>query len=184
MKQRDYYKSFYWDEMRLASPSSSTPNSLFHMRKIFIEQLPAAGVILDVGCGRGTNGQFVQLPQQSYLGIDLSFLALRQAREKNLTTALADLEQPLPFPSEEFAGAICMEVLEHLFDPRSLLEESLRILKPRGVLIVSVPNIAHHSHRLRLLGGKFVAGGHPDTPIPRGAILIFAFLVAAPCTIS
>lgn len=120
--------------------------------------------MLDVGCGAG--GPYAQaLARQAglYAGVDLSRSALLQRGRGGLQGLQADLERPLPFAPGSFDAAVCFEVLEHLFDPAALLSDIHRVLKPGGILIASVPNIAHLPQRLRLLGGKFVAGGHPGT---------------------
>lgn len=53
-------------------------------------------------------------------------------------TILADAAA-LPFRENSFDVIVCSEVLEHVYDYRSLLEESLRVLKPQGLLLATVP---------------------------------------------
>lgn len=45
----------------------------------------------------------------------------------------------LPFKDEEFDIVLCCSVLEHLEDPRKAIAEMMRVLKPKGRIIVSVP---------------------------------------------
>lgn len=47
-----------------------------------------------------------------------------------------------------------LEIIEHLFDTESFLEEIYRVLKPNGILILSTPNITGLGCRLRCLFGK------------------------------
>jgi SAM-dependent methyltransferase len=56
----------------------------------------------------------------------------------------------LPFSDGSFDAAACIEVLEHLFEPQRAVSEVLRVLRPGGVLIVTVPNIAYWRWRLDL----------------------------------
>jgi predicted SAM-dependent methyltransferase len=46
---------------------------------------------------------------------------------------------------------LAVEVLEHLFEPLKAAEEFYRVLKPGGVLFVSLPNVAYWRRRLELL---------------------------------
>ncbi len=164
MKQRTYYQQVYWDELKATSASLGAPRdrASTDLARVFRQHLPHAVTILDVGCGNGsTYAPLLRQYARLYVGIDLSFHALQQAhRFQGVST---DLEQSLPFRPDQFDIIVCMEVLEHLFDPLSLLHHMREVLQPSGLLIVSVPNTAHISHRVRLLGGKFVAGGHPQT---------------------
>jgi SAM-dependent methyltransferase len=54
-------------------------------------------------------------------------------------TVRADVSAGLPFRDATFDGAICTEVLEHVFDERVTLDELARVLRPGARLIVTVP---------------------------------------------
>jgi len=56
---------------------------------------------------------------------------------------------------ERFDVIIFADVLEHVAEPASLLRIAAKGLKPGGFILVSVPNVAHWSVRLRLLFGRF-----------------------------
>lgn len=59
---------------------------------------------------------------------------------------------------EDMYGAIVFgDVLEHLADPAAVLSRLMSHLSPDGVVLVSLPSIAHLAIRLMLLGGKFPA---------------------------
>jgi SAM-dependent methyltransferase len=60
----------------------------------------------------------------------------------------------LPFGDASFDLVICTEVLEHLLWPQNLLREVVRVLRPNGSLIASVPNIASLSYRVAWLMGR------------------------------
>lgn len=162
MKRRDYYEQTYWDRVRRSRPSAERRNA-GKLAKILTLYLPESAKILDIGCGDGSGANIVQMPVSAYVGIDLSMTALKRARQVDVRPVMADVGLPIPFESAGFNVALCTEVLEHLFDPETLLDEVHRLLEPEGVLLISVPNIAHFPHRIRLLGGKFVAGGDPST---------------------
>ena len=54
-----------------------------------------------------------------------------------------------------FDCVMFLDVLEHVANPHEVLVDAGRLLKPGGVVIVSVPNVAHWSIRLGLLFGNF-----------------------------
>ena len=163
MKQRTYYKQIYWDQLQAARAGAPQSADIRDHIAVFRRHIAPSARVLDVGCGPGiTYAPALRQYAGQYVGVDLSLHALRQAHQR-LQGVQVDLEQPLPFAGAQFDAVVCMEVLEHLFDPAELLRHIRAVLKPAGILIVSVPNIAHIAHRVRLLGGKFVAGGHPQT---------------------
>ena len=57
--------------------------------------------------------------------------------------------------SEPFDVVLCADVLEHVLNPHRLLEAIRGWLKPNGVLLISIPNVANISVRLALLFGQF-----------------------------
>ncbi len=68
----------------------------------------------------------------------------------------ADMEQPLPFNTDEFDLVTCLEGVEHVINPSLLLGELVRITKPSGLIVISMPNICNLWSRLTfLLTGTF-----------------------------
>jgi glycosyltransferase involved in cell wall biosynthesis len=70
----------------------------------------------------------------------------------------ADFDQPLPAQVAEaapFDVIVAADVLEHVAEPRRLLEELRPLLRRRGVLVASVPNFGHWYARARTAVGKF-----------------------------
>ncbi len=63
-------------------------------------------------------------------------------------------KEKLPFDNNYFDTVTCLAVLTQVFDLYSLIWEIYRILKPGGDLIVSVPNLASFSNRIRILCGR------------------------------
>ena len=46
----------------------------------------------------------------------------------------------LPFPSASFDKVYCSEVLEHVLDPRAVVAEMARVVKPAGTVVISIPH--------------------------------------------
>jgi len=117
--------------------------------------------LLDVGCGEGALGKILrqQLEGKLYLvGVDISGTALRHASQYydkviEANIEMDDLTQALP--EKQFDYIVCLEVLEHLFEPSNVLKQVKRFLKKDGFLVASFPNIAFWKYRLDLLKGAF-----------------------------
>lgn len=52
---------------------------------------------------------------------------------------VADLNQPFPIPDDSFDSILCSDVLEHIANPFAFMNETARVLKPGGDLILMVP---------------------------------------------
>jgi ubiquinone/menaquinone biosynthesis C-methylase UbiE len=100
-----------------------------------------AGDVLDVGCGRGD--QAVELRRHGWrvVGIDPSEQACAEARARGVEAIVATLESA-PFEPESFDAVVMNHSLEHVTDPRGDLARVSRLLRPGGLLLVSVPNFA------------------------------------------
>lgn len=105
--------------------------------------------ILDIGCGNGYVSSIL-ISQNEVIGLDLSRLALMQAKMVGLNTVLSDLTI-LPFKDRSFDVVLALDILEHLFDPVSLLKEANRVLRKDGILLISVPNASNIATRFLFL---------------------------------
>lgn len=92
---------------------------------------------LDLAAGRG------ELSQKLVdLGHDVTAVERYTPQfEADVPLVDADLNQRWPFEDGSFDAATAVEILEHVENPRFFLRELARVLKPRGVAIVSTPNL-------------------------------------------
>ena len=109
--------------------------------------------VLDVGCRAGALTR-AYLEGNEVVGVDVDREALAEAAELGIETVWADAQQRLPFGDETFDVVVAGEVLEHLADPRAFVEEALRVLRPGGTFVGSVPNAFRLKNRLRFLAGR------------------------------
>ena len=116
--------------------------------------------LLDIGCGDGTLGYFAKNKYKEVYGIDISKEALKIAKKRGIIVEKVNLnEEKLPFENEYFDAVTCLDVIEHVFEPRDLIKEINRVLKRGGSLVISTPNIRYWRHLFSLI----VKGRFPKT---------------------
>jgi ubiquinone/menaquinone biosynthesis C-methylase UbiE len=67
---------------------------------------------------------------------------------------VCNINEKINFPDNMFDAVTSIAVLEHVFDPYYVVSEVYRILKPSGIFIAEVPNIAYVKQRIKLLCGQ------------------------------
>ena len=107
-------------------------------------------LILDAGCGEGRHTFALNKAGCRVFGLDFDHLSVGKAqyvlREMNNR---GETDRPslfiqgdnlrLPFKDSTFDKIICAEVMEHISDDRAVVVEFLRVLKPGGIMAVTVP---------------------------------------------
>lgn len=117
--------------------------------------VPAAGAVLDVGCGAGDNAAVLAGRGAVVDGVTLSAEEARVAEAFCRRVFIHNLEAGLPAEiSGPYDAVICSHVLEHICWPEKLLADLHRVLAPHGVLVVALPNLLHYSNRWKLLAGR------------------------------
>jgi SAM-dependent methyltransferase len=98
--------------------------------------------LLDFGCGDGRfTHELVLANGEEVYGVDISERALRFAQCLVPAAHFIRIENALPFDNQQLDAIMALDVLEHIPDHNLDLwmKEFVRILKPKGKLIVSVP---------------------------------------------
>lgn len=93
--------------------------------------------IIDVGCGLGSYGRGLLADGYEWIGAEVSASDCAELERLGLPHRRVD-GQTMPFENAAFDAALCIEVLEHIAEPRAFLAEVRRVAPRR--LIVSVPN--------------------------------------------
>jgi 2-polyprenyl-3-methyl-5-hydroxy-6-metoxy-1,4-benzoquinol methylase len=112
-----------------------------HTLRRLLGKVPADARLVDIGCSRC---QFVDFAVQAGFaaeGVEPAPDVAADAREAGLNVRTGLLEDQ-QYPGASFDAASMFEVVEHLREPQTLLRECHRILKPRGILIISTGNAA------------------------------------------
>ncbi|MBP6942659.1 MAG: class I SAM-dependent methyltransferase [Candidatus Buchananbacteria bacterium] len=122
--------------------------------QIFAEVIGTGKKIIDIGCRDGALTKSF-LTGNTVIGLDIDTNALEQARQLGVDARYADLngdwQQTMPV---DFDVAVAGEVLEHLYYPDQVLKKITSVLKPKGVLIGTIPNAFNLKNRLRYLKGS------------------------------
>lgn len=126
-------------------------------KKIIYQKLPINSHILDVGCA---SGNIAKLTKGDYRvsGIENSppyFKSAKSNCHRFYQIDLNDYQQLKQITNRQFEMLVLGDVLEHLHHPSLTLKYLLPKLKPRGYLIISLPNIAQLPFRISHLFGKF-----------------------------
>ncbi|MFC1962388.1 class I SAM-dependent methyltransferase [Chloroflexota bacterium] len=120
----------------------------FLREKMLLHMLNAskADKVLDVGCASGRQSFLIAEKRAEVTGIDISNNFVKQATSSvkkyganNISFMVADIES-LPFPPDHFDKILCAEILEHVLNLDDAMNQLLGVLKPGGLLVISVPN--------------------------------------------
>ncbi|HMB60020.1 MAG TPA: class I SAM-dependent methyltransferase [Xanthomonadales bacterium] len=124
-----------------------------HMhRYVFAGELVAGRNVLDAACGEGYGSFYLAARAKHVTGVDISEESIAHATERyradNLVFEHADCRE-LPFKDGEFNCIVSFETLEHLEEQETLLAEFRRVLTPEGFLLISSPDKAVYSEKLK-----------------------------------
>jgi SAM-dependent methyltransferase len=101
-----------------------------------------SGFVAEIGCGDGRGLELLAPKAEQYSALDKS-TAIAQSRAKGLKGVefIETLVPPIPLPDNRFDHVVSFQVIEHILDDTTFLEELHRILKPGGTLYLTTPNI-------------------------------------------
>ena len=112
-------------------------------RDSFQAYIPRGGRVIDGGCGFGKWVIYLKRRGYNILGIDNNEIAIAKLKDfdGSLQVELGDILD-VHYPDSSFDAYISMGVIEHFEDgPLPALKEAYRVLKPNGLIFVSVPTV-------------------------------------------
>jgi 2-polyprenyl-6-hydroxyphenyl methylase/3-demethylubiquinone-9 3-methyltransferase len=141
--------------------------------------LPLAGKrVLDVGCGGGILSDSMARKGAHVVGIDLASKALRvaqlhalEANTPNVQYREISVEALASEEPESYDAVTCMEMLEHVPDPASVIRACSRLVKPGGQVFISTINRNPKSFLFAIVGAEYVLN-----LLPRGTHEYMKFL--------
>jgi ubiquinone/menaquinone biosynthesis C-methylase UbiE len=160
-----------FDAKAAAWPSKYAPGGrlagrLTRLADAVAYHVPAGGSVLDLGCGTGELAIALATSGMRVTGCDISPEMLRRAAAA--TAVPADPASPaspvdwvqlnpgwrrLPFEGETFHAVVASSVLEYVDEPTAVLRECHRVLRQRGVVVCTVPDLRHPVRWLEWLLG-------------------------------
>ncbi|WP_368914566.1 glycosyltransferase [Exiguobacterium acetylicum] len=103
------------------------------------------GNVLEVGCANGDLSKHIAMYADNLYGIDIDPVAIELARYKVFNLGLKNCffttrdGSDLSVFNKEFDTVVLAEVLEHVSYPEKFIEEAIKVCKPGGKVIISVP---------------------------------------------
>ena len=141
----DYYNGFYKELSKLDELGNT-----FSKIEAFLPELKGNEKIIDIGCGHG--GVSHELIKRGFdvYGVEINDDAIASLKTKGFNVFKKDITKPLEIELM-FDIVLILDVLEHLFDPWSLLNEAKKITNKGGVIIIKVPLYFDFIDRLKIL---------------------------------
>ena len=118
--------------------------------------------VLDVGCGGGILAESMALKGADVLGIDLAEKSLQVARLHALETSASVRYQAIAVETlaaeqpNQFDVVTCMEMLEHVPDPASIIQACAQLVKPGGWVFFSTINRNPKAYLFAILGAEYI----------------------------
>ncbi|MEM9775017.1 MAG: class I SAM-dependent methyltransferase [Chloroflexota bacterium] len=117
------------------------------------------GKVLDIGCATGLFLGAMQQNGWECTGIEPSQYASEYARSQYGLEVVTGTLEDTQMPSNSFDVVTMWDVLEHVDDPMETLNEVNRLLKPNGLLVVSLPN--PNSVEASIFGDSWIGWDRP-----------------------
>jgi SAM-dependent methyltransferase len=131
-----------------------------HMRSSVVHRAAGrAGRILDIGAATGIFLDGMRRRGWETVGVEPTTVAARYARERLGLDVIEGRLEDTAFPAASFDAITMWDVLEHVHEPRAIFAEVARLLRPGGLLVLSLPN--PDSLEARLLGEHWLGWDLP-----------------------
>ena len=126
--------------------------------------------ILDVGCGGGILSESMSKGGANVTGLDISNASLDAARQHarladlNIDYRLENVEDHVESHGGYYDAVTCLEVLEHVADPKAMIDACSEVLRPGGDAFFSTLNRGIRCYLQAIIAGEYILG-----IIPKGS---------------
>jgi len=108
--------------------------------------------VLDVGCGANLiYDETISKLGKQVVGVDFTWNFLKLAPRNSTVSLVQGDALSLPFQSHTFDAVICSETVEHIPDDSAVVSELARVLRPRGWLFFTAPNLWNASRIFEMI---------------------------------
>lgn len=112
--------------------------------------------ILEVGCSAGYLGAYLKTLGHTVIGVEMDPISAKEASEWLDAVYCQNIQSYyIENPLEKFDAILFGDVLEHIANPAEVLISTHEFLNKDGIVIASIPNVAHHAIRAMLLQGSW-----------------------------
>ena len=140
---KDFNNAKFWDKKNLGERGKLTSSPIYgdKIRKIVKIIQKSRGNLLDVGLGTGEIERILDNSRLNLFGIDISPRSVNKAKRYLKGIFKTGSIFRIPFSNDSVDIVLVLDVLEHLPTNKTYeaYSELIRVLKPGGTLIVSVP---------------------------------------------
>ncbi|CAZ88578.1 bifunctional 3-demethylubiquinone-9 3-methyltransferase and 2-octaprenyl-6-hydroxy phenol methylase [Thiomonas arsenitoxydans] len=118
--------------------------------------------VVDIGCGGGILSESMAAAGAKVTGIDLADASLQVARlhaldaQLDINYRLVSAERLATEAAGQFDVVTCMEMLEHVPDPASIIQASAALVRPGGWVFVSTLNRNAKAYLFAILGAEYL----------------------------
>jgi 2-polyprenyl-3-methyl-5-hydroxy-6-metoxy-1,4-benzoquinol methylase len=154
--EQEYYSP--WEEQ------AALRAGIWQRRLADVEALRSPpGDLLDAGCGTGAFLALARERRWRVTGTELSAYACRAADAQGIRAIQGEVWEA-QLPAASFDVVTCWHVIEHVSDPKRVVQEFYRVLKPGGRLLLATPNVEDYIFRAayRLARGRRPPLYEPD----------------------
>ena len=146
MSHAHYYNDFYLELSKLDEKGNNF-SKIFDMLPL----LSPTTTVIDIGCGHGgVCEKFISEYKLNVTGMEINEECLDSLKKKGYRAINHDITSA--FNLEEKFDIVCLlDVLEHVFDPLSLLREAKKVCRDGGYILITVPLYFDLADRLRIL---------------------------------
>ena len=142
-----YEEESSWTEVLFSTEQVELDQKKFKYGLDLIQGYGPAGELLDVGCGPGFFLEAARERGWQVAGMEMNQRCVERLQGLDIPVHTESLEEAV-LPEAAFDCVTMWEVLEHLREPRAALAQIHRLLRPRGMLLICVPNFGSLVNRI------------------------------------